>query len=207
MTQVILVVFLFCATTSAHAADIYNRLEPLRLEFIAPGSNIFFVEVAVLGKGSLDENKGAHELGYGGNVAFSWVAYAGDVGIRPAIDLSVAYSDEDNRETLSADGLAFVYLDWSLEGFTPFAGLGGGLTYIQDKTKTPAQPSMKAEESSFVLSGDVGVSIAFSQHVAALVGYRYLYGTEKLALSTRRGNAEKIDISSHQARLGLRVRF
>lgn len=161
--------------------------------------------------GSLGERDGAHKLGYGGNLSFSGVAYSDSIGIRPALDLTFAYSDDKNRKNFSANGLGLVYLDWGYDIFMPFIGLGGGWAHIQEEIGAvpaigtgAASAAKKIDKGGAVAVGDIGASIVFSKHFGVLLSYRYLYGFSKINLERTGG---KTDISTHQVRVGLRLRF
>ncbi len=187
------------AAVGADRGDIYKQIKSLQLEFLLPLEQTFFVELTGLAEDSFNDDEGAHQFGYGGSLALSWVAYSDTFGLRPALDISGAYSTRSDINVISAKGLALLYLDFGYLQFNPFIGAGGGYSYVFDDADGD-----KDNGGGFIVVGDAGVSFAASRFLGLTIGYRYIYGITDVKLDTRVGD---LKLTTHQARIGIRMRF
>ena len=125
----------------------------------------------------------------------------------PPQTVSTLYTDGISGRTNVTYLLANYYVDWNLGWIRPFAGAGLGIAQVNMQNHSFAGLTMMNHSNwgwAYQFGG--GLSFDLTPTIALEAGYRVL-GVRDVSLATTTGVTDKVQVTTQQANVGIRVRF
>lgn len=103
--------------------------------------------------------------------------------------------------------LANYYIDFDFGGFKPYVSVGLGMAHVSLRDHVYGGLSIGNDSAyNWAYQVGTGVSVDVLPNVSVEAGYRYL-AVRDLNVTSRGGFGDRLDLGSHQALIGARLRF
>ena len=125
----------------------------------------------------------------------------------PPVTTTTIFGSGISGRTNVAYALANYYVDWNLGWIRPYVGAGIGVGHVQLENHGFAGTQVMNSSNwgwAYQLGG--GLSFDIMPTVALEAGYRLLSVRDVTVTSTQ-GVSDKVEVTTHQANIGVRVRF